>query len=257
MAQGVANFVVPFFGGIPATGTIARTVTNVRAGATSPVAGMVHAATLLAVVLLAAPLATNVPLASLAGILLYVAWNMGEWHEFGRLKRFSIQYRTILVGTFALTVVFDLTVAVQVGLILACLFFIYRMGTLFRVQPPAEATPLPAGVQVFELFGSLFFGAVGKIESLPAQIHGHTRAVVLEMHRLISMDTSGLDALQQLHRTLQARNVALVLANVNEQPLSLIRRSGFEHILGADQIVPTVSAAFGEPESAGLFKPPA
>jgi SulP family sulfate permease len=241
--------VVPFFGGIPATGTIARTMTNVRAGATSPVAGMVHAIALLAIVLLAAPLAVNVPLAALAGILLYVAWNMGEWHEFGRLKRFSNQYRTILVGTFALTVVFDLTVAVQVGLLLACVFFIYRMGTLFRVQPLQHTDPtsvLPHGVQVFELFGSLFFGAVGKIEALPTQLESHTRAVVLEMHRLVSMDTSGLDALQQLYRALQARNVALVLANVNEQPLSLIRRSGFEAVLGPEQIVPTVSAAFDD-----------
>jgi SulP family sulfate permease len=246
MAQGVANFVVPFFGGIPATGTIARTVTNLRAGATSPVAGIVHALTLLAVVLVAAPLAAHVPLAALAGILLFVAWNMGEWHEFVRLRQFSVQYRTILIGTFVLTVVFDLTVAVQVGLILACVFFIYRMGTLFKVQPHqrTDDAQLPAGVQVFELFGSLFFGAVGKIESLPAQIDAHTRAVVLEMHRMVSMDTSGLDALQQLHRTLKSRNVALVLANVNEQPLSLIRRSGFEHVLGAEQIVPTVSAAF-------------
>ena len=244
MAQGVANFVVPFFGGIPATGTIARTVTNLRAGATSPVAGIVHAFTLLAVVLVAAPLAAHVPLAVLAGILLFVAWNMGEWHEFVRLRQFSLQYRTILIGTFVLTVVFDLTVAVQVGLLLACVFFIYRMSTLFSVQPySAGESAVPHGVQVFELFGSLFFGAVGKIESLPAQIHEHTRAVVLEMHRLISMDTSGLDALQQLHRALKVRNVALVLANVNEQPLSLIRRSGFEHVLGADQIVPTVSAA--------------
>ncbi|HET9207775.1 MAG TPA: SulP family inorganic anion transporter [Burkholderiaceae bacterium] len=244
MAQGVANFVVPFFGGIPATGTIARTVTNLRAGAVSPVAGIVHAFTLLAVVLAAAPLAAHVPLAVLAGILLFVAWNMGEWHEFVRLRQFSLQYRTILIGTFVLTVVFDLTVAVQVGLLLACVFFIYRMSTLFSVQPySAGESPVPHGVQVFELFGSLFFGAVGKIESLPAQIEEHTRAVVLEMHRLISMDTSGLDALQQLHRTLKSRNVALVLANVNEQPLSLIRRSGFEHVLGADQIVPTVSAA--------------
>ena len=248
MAQGVANFVVPFFGGIPATGTIARTMTNVRAGATSPIAGIVHALTLLAVVLLAAPLAQNVPLAALAGILLFVAWNMGEWHEFVRLRRFSLQYRTILVGTFVLTVVFDLTVAVQVGLILACVFFIYRMGTLFRVQTfePADGAAPPPGVQVFELFGSLFFGAVGKIEALPNQISAGTRAVVLEMHRLISMDTSGLDALQQLHRALQGRSIALVLANVNEQPLSLIRRSGFEQVLGPDQIVPTVSALFSE-----------
>jgi SulP family sulfate permease len=249
MAQGVANFVAPFFGGIPATGTIARTVTNLRAGATSPVSGIVHAATLLLVVLAAAPLAQHVPLAVLAGILLFVAWNMGEWHEFVRLRQFSNQYRTILVGTFVLTVVFDLTVAVQVGLLLACVFFIYRMSTLFKVQPHARqsgAGELPPGVQVFELFGSLFFGAVGKIESLPAQIAPGTRAVVLEMHRLISMDTSGLDALQQLHRALQARGIALVLANVNEQPLSLIRRSGFEQVLGPDQIVPTVSALVGE-----------
>ena len=249
MAQGVANLVSPLFGGIPATGTIARTVTNVRAGARSPVAGIVHALTILAVVLLAAPLAMNVPLAALAGILAFVAWNMGEWREFARLRHFSIQYRTILVGTFLLTVIFDLTVAVEVGLVLACAFFIYRMGTLFRVQPlPREG--LPEGVQVFELFGSLFFGAVGKIEQLPAQLQPGARALVLDMHRLISMDTSGLDALEQLHRELQRGGVALVLANVNEQPLSLIRRSGFEQRLGADQIVPTVAAAFDKPPPA-------
>jgi SulP family sulfate permease len=242
MAQGVANFVTPFFGGIPATGTIARTVTNVRAGAVSPVAGIVHAATLLAVVLLAAPLALHVPLAALAGILMFVAWNMGEWHEFARLRHFSPQYRTILVGTFVLTVVFDLTVAVEVGLVLACVFFIWRMGTLFRVRAHAQHE-LPPGVLVFELFGSLFFGAVGKIEALPAQVSDGTRAVVLEMHRLISMDTSGLEALQQLHRMLKRRDIALVLADVNEQPLSLIRRSGFEAVIGADAIVPNVAAA--------------
>ncbi|MFO1217105.1 MAG: SulP family inorganic anion transporter [Burkholderiaceae bacterium] len=253
MAQGVANFVSPFFGGIPATGTIARTVTNLRAGATSPVAGIVHALALLAIVLVAAPLAAHVPLAVLAGILLFVAWNMGEWHEFARLRQFSNQYRTILVGTFVLTVVFDLTVAVEVGLILACAFFIYRMGTLFRVQPLATGedgqTP-PPGVQVFELFGSLFFGAVGKIEALPAQVAGDARCVVLEMHRLISMDTSGLDALQQLYRALQTRNVALVLANVNEQPLSLMRRSGFEQVIGPENIVPTVTAALQAQDAA-------
>jgi SulP family sulfate permease len=246
MAQGVANFVSPFFGGIPATGTIARTVTNLRAGATSPVAGIVHAGALLSIVLVAAPLASHVPLAVLAGILLFVAWNMGEWHEFARLRQFSFQYRTILVGTFVLTVVFDLTVAVEVGLILACVFFIYRMGTLFRVRrlaADAEGHAPPVGVLVFELFGSLFFGAVGKVEALPAQVSDGTRCVVLEMHRLISMDTSGLDALQQLYRTLQTRDIALVLANVNEQPLSLMRRSGFEQVIGTENIVPTVADA--------------
>lgn len=242
MAQGAANFIVPFFGGIPATGTIARTVTNVRAGATTPVAGMVHALTLLLIVLAAAPLAPHVPLAALAGILLFVAWNMGEWREFARLKRFLLPYRTVMVGTFVLTVVFDLTVAVEMGLLAACAFFIYRMGMLFRVTPPAAGDPQP-GVRVFELFGSLFFGAVGKIEALPAQVPADTRVVVLEMHRLISLDTSGLDALQHLHTVLGRRGIGLVLANVNEQPMGLVRRSGFEAVLGAENIVPTVADA--------------
>jgi SulP family sulfate permease len=174
---------------------------------------------------------------------MFVAWNMGEWREFVRLRRFSLNYRIILLGTFATTVIFDLTVAVQLGLVLACVVFIWRMGTLFRVERTPTAG-LPDGVVVFELYGSLFFGAGGKVESLPTQVPTGTRAVVLEMHRLVLLDTSGLDALQQLHRALSKRNVALVLAHVNEQPLSLIRRSGFEDALGADQIVPTVSAAF-------------
>jgi SulP family sulfate permease len=243
MAQGIANIASPLFGGMPATGTIARTVTNVRSGGRTPVAGMVHAAALLAIVLVAAPLAVHIPLAALAGILLFVAWNMGEWHEFARLRHFSLPYRVILVGTFLLTVIFDLTVAVEVGLVLACVFFIYRMGTLFKVQP-YDAGPLPPGVVSFELFGSLFFGAVGKIEALPGQLPAGTRAVVLEMHRLISMDTSGLDALSQMHRTLKKQGIGLVLANVNEQPLSLMRRSGFAAVLGEESIVPTVAAAF-------------
>jgi sulfate permease, SulP family len=243
MAQGVANMISPLFGGMPATGTIARTVTNVRAGGRTPVAGMVHALALLAIVLVVAPLAVHIPLPALAGILLFVAWNMGEWHEFARLRHFSLPYRTILLGTFFLTVVFDLTVAVEVGLLMACVFFIYRMSMLFKVQP-FNAGPLPDGVVSFELFGALFFGAVAKIEALPAQLPAGTRAVVLEMHRLISMDTSGLDALDHLHKDLKKAGIALVLANVNEQPLSLMRRSGFAAVLGEEQIVPTVAAAF-------------
>ena len=226
MGQGIANLLTPFFGGIPATGTIARTVTNVRAGATSPVAGVVHALTLLAVILAAAPLASHIPLAALAGILLFVAWNMGEWREFARLRRFSLPYRTILLGTFTLTVVFDLTVAVETGLVLACVFFVYRMGSLFRVRPSAEqASP---GVQSFELYGSLFFGAVLRIEELDSEIAPGTHTVVLRARQLISMDTTGLDALMQLRRALLRRGVRLVLSELNEQPLSLVRRSGFE-----------------------------
>jgi len=245
MAQGVANIVTPFFGGIPATGTIARTVTNVRSGAVSPIAGIVHAAVLLLVLLLAAPLAGHVPLAALAGILLFVAWNMFEGHQFLRLRQFAVTYRTLMLTTFVLTIVFDLTVAVEVGLVMACVFFIWRMGQLFSVQPQAAtaAAPLPAGVAVFVLYGSLFFGAVGKVEVLPEQLPGGTRTVVLDMQRLVSIDTSGLDALEQMWRSLQRQQVALVLAHVNPQPLSLIRRGGFEALLGADNIVDSVGYA--------------
>jgi sulfate permease, SulP family len=242
MAQGIANMVAPLFGGIPATGTVARTVTNVRAGAASPVAGIVHALTLLVVVVAGAPLAAHVPLAALAGILLFVAWNMGEWREFARLRQFSLPYKTILVGTFLLTVVFDLMVAVEVGLLLACVFFIVRMSTLFRAVP-VVGVPLPAGVRVFELYGALFFGAVGKVEALPALLPQDTRAVVLEMHRLISLDTSGADALEQLLRVLRRQGIQLVLVSVNEQPLSLMRRCGFEARLGEERIVASVSSA--------------
>jgi len=234
--------VTPFFGGIPATGTIARTVTNVRAGAVSPVAGIVHAITLFLILLIAAPLASHVPLAALAGILLFVAWNMFEGHQFSRLRAFSVQYRVLMVGTFILTIVFDLTVAVEVGLVLACVFFIWRMSTLFSVKPHTE-NDLPPGVAAFELYGALFFGAVGKIEALPEQLPANTRAVVLDMQRLVSMDTSGLDALEQMQRTLHRQEIALVLANVNPQPLSLIQRSGFEAVIGAENIVPNIAAA--------------
>ena len=234
MAQGIANMVTPLFGGIPATGTIARTVTNVRSGARSPVAGIVHAATLLAIVLVAAPLAEHVPLAALAGILLFVAWNMGEWREFARLRHFSLPYRTVLVGTFLLTVVFDLTVAVEVGLILACVFFIYRMSTLFRVEAGIGAAP--DGVQVLRLYGALFFGAVAKVEAVAEGLPPGTHTVVIEMHRLVLIDTSGLDALAQLHRNLARQRVRLMVCELNEQPAGLMRRAGFIDELGAGNL---------------------
>lgn len=240
MAQGVANMVVPFFGGIPVTGTIARTVTSIRAGAKTPIAGVVHAVTLLTIVLVAAPLAMTVPLAVLAGIVLFAAWNMGEWHEFARLRRFSVPYRTVLLGTFALTVVFDLTVAVQVGLVMACGFFIYRMSALFR----ADAAPdSPPGVQVVRLYGTLFFGAVGKIESIAQQLPPGTHAVVLEMHQLVSIDNSGLDALKQLHQTLARQRIRLILCDMNEQPHEMLRRAGFDAELGIDNIATHLGGA--------------
>jgi SulP family sulfate permease len=239
MAQGIANIASPLMGGMPATGTIARTVTNIRSGARTPLAGIVHAGVVLAVMLLAAPLALHIPLAVLAGLLLFIAWNMGEWHEFARLRQFSVPYRTVLLGTFTLTVVFDLTVAVEIGLVLACVFFIYRMGQLFKVS--TVPGPLPEGTQAFSLYGSLFFGSVGKVEALADQVRPDTRAVTLDLQRLVQLDTSGLEALRQLHSSLQRRGVSLLLADVNEQPLSLMRRSGFAAELGESQFLPKIA----------------
>ncbi|HYD97157.1 MAG TPA: SulP family inorganic anion transporter [Noviherbaspirillum sp.] len=246
MAQGVANFVTPFFGGLPATGTVARTVTNIRTGGSSPVAGMVHAATLLVVVLVAAPLATNVPLAALAAILLHVAYNMGEWHEFARLVNFSVNYRILVVSTFLMTVIFDLTVAVEVGLVLACVFFIYRVSSLTRIEAiPADAMPqAPApGVAAYSIFGSLFFGAVSKIESFTQPENMPQKAMILKMTQLINLDTTGLDALETVHKALEKNGCRLILCGPNHQPLSLMARTGFLDRLGRDNCVDDLAHA--------------
>jgi sulfate permease, SulP family len=242
MAQGVANMVVPAFGGIPATGTIARTVTNIRSGAATPVAGMVHALALLLIVLVAAPLALHVPLAALAGILMFVAWNMGEWREFARLRQFRLPYRVILLGTFFLTVVFDLTVAVEVGILLACVFFIVRMGSMFRIEPLA-GHELPAGVQAFEVYGALFFGAVDKLEQLEHRVDPAARVVLLDLNRLITVDSSGIEALQHLHAALARHGQRIVLVAPNEQPRSLMERAGFLDLIGRDQVHPDLATA--------------
>ncbi len=244
MAQGIANVVAPFFGGIPATGTIARTVTNLRAGAPSPVAGIVHAATLLAIVLVAAPLASGVPLAVLAGVLLFVAWNMGEWREFMRLAAFSIEQRAKLVASFLLTVLVDLTVAMEVGLAAACVVFVYRMSTLFRVvrEPATEHTL--SDVAVVQLYGPLFFAAVAKIEALVDELPPGTTALVLDAHQLVSIDASGLAAFESMHRALVRTGVRLVVAGLNEQPLQALRRWGLDSVIGAENLVPDRAAAF-------------
>ena len=229
MAQGIANTVVPFFGGMPATGTIARTVTNIRAGAVSPIAGIVHAGTLAAVVLLAAPLAMHIPLAVLAGVLLFVAWNMGEWREFVRLKHFSNHYRLMMVSTFVVTIVFDLTVAVELGLILAIVLFVRRQSGLFTADIDIHTDQRLEG----RLYGTLFFGAVAKLDALQRAADAAAPGLVmrLDVRQMISLDTTGLDALEQLQRSLSKRQGRLVLHGLNPQPRSLLERSGFaQHI---------------------------
>ena len=207
---------------MPATGTIARTVTNLRAGATSPIAGLVHAITLAIIVLLAAPLAMHIPLAVLSGILLSVAWNMGEWHAFIDQRHFSSHYRLLMLGTFVLTVVLDLTVAMEVGLGLSCVLFVRRMGTLFEVRSQASDQP---GIQRFELFGALFFAAVHRIDELIEKITPKT-TFELDAHQLIHLDTSGVDALRQLNQSLVKQGGTLHIIRLQPQPMSLLSRSG-------------------------------
>ncbi|HEV7575891.1 MAG TPA: SulP family inorganic anion transporter [Caldimonas sp.] len=244
MAQGIANIVTPFFGGIPATGTIARTVTNLRAGATSPIAGMVHAATLLGIVLVAAPLASHVPLAVLAGVLLFVAWNMGEWHAFRRMSAFSFEQRVKLFSTFLLTVLVDLTVAMEVGLAVACIVFVYRMGALFRVEPDAAHAASAPGVVAYRLYGSLFFAAVAKLEALPEQLPAGTTTLALDAHQLVSIDASGLDAFENLHRALARAGIRLVIVGLNEQPLAAMRKWGLDALIGPENLFVDRDTAF-------------
>jgi len=238
MAQGIANLVVPFFGGMPATGTIARTVTNVRAGASSPVSGIVHALTLMAVVLVAAPLAKHIPLAVLAGILLFVGWNMGEWREFApvQLRHFSQHYRVLMLGTFFLTVVFDLTVAVEVGIVLACALFIRRMSDLFSV----ELVSLQPPVLTYRLYGALFFGAAAKLDEAVSAVERAPRGmtVAIDALQLISIDATGLDALRNLHKAVLARGGVMRVDSLQAQPREVFERSGFAAELANGQAGP-------------------
>jgi len=248
MAQGIANFIVPFFGGMPATGTIARTVTNIKSGATSPIAGVVHSATLLLVILVFAPLASHVPLATLAAVLMFTAWNMGEWHEFINLRQYRMPYRITLLAVFFLTVIFDLTVAVEAGLIAACVTFIYRISSLSRSETvTADDHPILAGyegrVLACRLYGALFFGAVKLVEEL--EDHLPEQALVVDLKNLIYVDSSGADSLMNLVRTCQKHGVRLVVCGLDHQPLDIARRCGFTDAVPASNQFPTLAAALG------------
>ncbi len=246
MAQGIANMVSPFFGGIPATGTIARTVTNIKSGAFSPVAGMVHAATLLLVILLLAPLAANLPLAALAAILMFVAWNMGNWREFTRLPKMDWHYRITFVSTFLMTVIFDLTVAVEVGLVCACVFFLLRMSKLTAIDPMTLPFDTSSRVEAWHVKGALFFGAISKLEPItdPARMNAPdaARIVILDLEDLINIDTSAMSILEGYERALRRHNMTLIVAGAQGYPLVQLKRLGFDQTLGQN-LVPNIEFA--------------
>ncbi|MDQ5906177.1 MAG: sulfate permease, SulP family [Pseudomonadota bacterium] len=253
IAQGLSNIAAPLFGGFAATGAIARTTTNVKTGGRTPIAGIIHALVLLGIVLVAAPLASYVPLATLSAIVMVVAINMGEWHHFLELRRYSYNYRIILVATFLVTVLFDLTIAVELGMVLASLFFIYRMSELTRIErlPLDEEAQEPRfiypdgtmRVAAWQLYGSLFFGAVNKLEELLDPHAGHPEVVILDMTRLVQLDTTGLEGLENLRDKLAKRGCTLLVCGLNSQPGSLLQRSGFLDHVGEKNVAADLAKA--------------
>jgi len=255
IAQGIANIVVPFFGGIPATGAIARTATNVRAGATSPISGMVHSLTLLVIVLIAAPLAKNIPLATLSAVLLITAINMGEWDSFRTLRKYPAGDSAVLVVTFLLTVVFGLTVAVEIGMFIAVFFFIQRITDLTHVSVSAESPSpedseatimrkaVPKGVVIYRVFGALFFGAADKLETILQQSHTEPEVLILKLHEVISMDSSALHRLEHLYGKLRKHDKHLILCGPHTQPYFLMKQAGFFDRVGNENVVTTLDEA--------------
>ena len=247
MAQGMANMLMPFVGGMPATGALARTVTNVKNGASSPVAGMVHALGLLLIVWLAAPLVSHIPLGVLSALLLFIAWNMGDWRAFVRLSQFRWPYRFTLLAVFVLTVMVDLTAGMAVGLAAACLTFIYRISSLTQ----RKLLHASAHTQVWAFDGALFFGAVDLIEQTSHDLPEKT--LVLELSGLIYIDSSGADALLGLLQNCEQRGVQLMLCGLNPQPLDILGRTGLLARLKSDGVVANWQTAI---DSKQVDKPP-
>jgi len=255
MAQGVANIVSPMFGGLPATGAIARTATNIRAGAKTPVAGMIHAATLVCVLLFAAPLTSFIPMASLAAILLVVAYNMGEWREIPQLLKLTKTDISIWLVTFALTVFADLTVAVEAGMILAALLFIGRVANTTTVSQVTDDyvedgrvhilqdKDIPYYATIFRIHGPFLFGATDKIAAVTENLAKLPPVVILRLRNMTAIDATGLFALEELAKELHATKRTLILCGAREQPRQLMQQAEFEEVVGNENICDNVQEA--------------
>ena len=260
VAQGVANVVSPMFGGLPATGAIARTATNIRSGAKSPVAGIIHALTLLCVLLFAAPLASYIPMAALAGILMVVAYNMGEWREIPQLLKLTKTDISIWLVTFALTVFADLTVAVEAGMILAALLFIGRVADTTTVSQVTDDyvedgrvhilqdKDIPYYATIFRIHGPFLFGATDKLAVVTEDIHTLPPVVILRLRNMTALDATGLFALEDVARELHASKRVLILCGAREQPAKLIRQAEFEEVIGHENICDNVQSALRRAE---------
>lgn len=253
LAQGLANIGSALFGGIPATGAIARTATNVKTGARTPVAGIIHSIVLLLIVLIAAPLAKNIPLATLSAVLMFVAYNMGEWHHFKRLASWPKSDSAVFLTAFILTVLVDLTVAVEVGMVLASILFIKRISETTQIaqehefpEPEAEkhdTKDLPQGIQVFRLFGAFTFGAADKLESCLKRARQEPEVLILRMRQVLAMDATGLNALEDLLQKLRRKGRHLILSGPHAQPLFTMERADFLDHVGRDNVCATFDEA--------------
>jgi len=255
IAQGVANIASPIFGGLPATGAIARTATNIRAGAQTPVAGMIHSLTLLCVLLFAAPLASYIPMAVLAGILLMVAYNMGEWREIPELLRLTKTDISVWLVTFALTVFADLTVAVEAGMMLAALLFIARVANTTTVAQVTDDyvedgrmhilqdKDIPYYATIFRIHGPFLFGATDKIAAVTENLTKLPPVVILRLRNMTAIDATGLFALEELAKQLHAKKRTLILCGAREQPRQLIHQAEFEEVVGSENICDNVQDA--------------
>ena len=243
------------FGGIPATGAIARTATNVKSGGRTPVAGIIHAATLLLIVVLAAPLASYVPLATLSAVLVFVAYNMGEWHQFTRLSKWPKSDVAVFLAAFGLTVMVDLTVAVEVGMVLSAILFIKRISETTQITAVDEKTEtegshhslvgkeIPDGVLIFRVFGAFFFGAADKLETALKRSKQDPRVLILRMRKVLAMDATGLNALEDLFEKLRSKGKHLILSGPHTQPLFTMDRAGFLARLGEQNVCANIDAA--------------
>jgi SulP family sulfate permease len=255
VAQGIANIASPLFGGIPATGAIARTATNIRSGAKSPVAGIIHALCLLGILLVAAPLARFVPLGTLAAVLFVVAYNMGEWREIPSIFKLSKADKAVWITTFALTVFADLTIAVEVGIVLAALLYIYRISETTTVVP---ITPeyieeerlhvlhdrsFPENVSVLKIQGPLLFGTTDKLEAATENLDDFGTILVVRLRHMTALDATGLHALERLAFRCRAKEKTLLLSGARGQPERLLHQTEFVDHVGDENIVPNIHAA--------------
>jgi SulP family sulfate permease len=254
-AQGIANVMSPLFGGLPATGAIARTATNIRAGARTPIAGMTHAVTLLLILLFAAPLARHIPLAILAGILMIVAYDMGEWREIPEVVKLGPAETAVWFITFTLTVFADLTVAVEAGMVLAALLYIRRVTsttTVARVTPEYIARGrahslqlhnIPENVAIYRIHGPFLFGATDKLIELERDVPQLPKVVILRLRNMTAIDGTGLHALEHLADVLHASGRTLILCGMRDQPARMMERAEFHQHIGDENLAPTIEDA--------------